>query len=148
MIRGYLLRWDDADGPSSFPDYHTTSEVSLPGDTGADRTIISPRNARRLASQLKLDIRSLPKRHQSTGVGGRTDTRTITASLQMDTFITDPFELTILEPAPGEMPPIPSLLGRDVIDRFALFVEAGRDRVFLLDSDEAAMMPLPFEPAP
>jgi hypothetical protein len=51
--------------------------------------------------------------------------------------------LTILEPPSDPLPTIPSLLGRDILSRFALFMEERTDRLFLLEPDEADALRLP-----
>jgi len=40
------------------------------------------------------------------------------------------------------MPRIPSLLGRDILSHFALFVEERTNRVLLLEAHEADALPL------
>jgi hypothetical protein len=52
-------------------------------------------------------------------------------------------EAVIVEPARRVIPSIPSLLGRDVLAHFALFVEERSDRVLPLDAQEAHALPLP-----
>lgn len=60
----------------------------------------------------------------------------------MGSFST-PLTLTILEAPTGPLAPIPSLLGRDVIAHFALFMEERTRRVLLLEPAEVAALPLP-----
>jgi predicted aspartyl protease len=103
-------------------------------DTGADRTILSPLDAMRLGLNLDTLESGLP----STGVGGQAATRTIEAVLTIDSFST-PLTLTIVETSR----PIPSLLGRDVISHFALFMEERTNRVLLLEPSEADALNLP-----
>ena len=59
----------------------------------------------------------------------------------LDTFSL-PTLLTILDPPPGPMPSIPSLLGRDILSHFALFLEERTNRVLLLEAHEADALPL------
>ena len=47
------------------------------------------------------------------------------------------------EPRPYPAPIIPCLLGRDVLARFALFLEEQSERVLLLTHAEAGVLPLP-----
>jgi predicted aspartyl protease len=108
--------------------------VELLVDTGADRTLLSPVDARRLGINLAALESGLP----SIGVGGQAQTRAIEAVLTLDTFST-PLTLIVIETAR----PIPSLLGRDIISRFALFMEERTDRVLLLEPSEAAALDLP-----
>jgi hypothetical protein len=61
----------------------------------------------------------------------------------MDSYST-PLTLTVLTPEPS-LPPltVPSLLGRDILSRFALFVEERTGGVLLLTPDEADQLNLP-----
>jgi len=142
MIRGYFSteigrRRPFIDAIFQFPTIDNRSvEVPLLVDTGADRTILAPRDALRLARRFAIDLTSLPEGTPSTGVGGQADTRTIEAVLTLATFST-PLTLTILEPPPGPLPPIPSLLGRDILSHYALFMEERTSRVLLLEPQEA-----------
>ncbi len=117
-------------------------ETPLLVDTGADRTILSPGAARRLALRFTLDLATLPRGVPSTGVGGQANTRIVDTVLNLQGFST-PLTLTVLEAPPGPLPPIPSLLGRDVLIHFALFMEQRTNRVFLLDPSEADRLSLP-----
>lgn len=81
-------------------------------DTGADSTLIAPRDAEELA----LNTAQLPEGPPSTGVGGRTPTRSIEARLTLDA-LTFTIPLRILAPQSARqrraLQFIPSLLGRD-----------------------------------
>ena len=139
MIRGYF-----STGPTRRPfvsarfRFPTLGNQILPVellmDTGADRTLLSPVDARRLG----IDLATLESGSPSIGVGGLAETRTIEAVLTIDTFST-PIALTIVEASR----PIPSLLGRDVISRFALFLEERTQRVLLLAPSEAHTLNIP-----
>lgn len=79
------------------------------------------------------------------GVGGQVSSRLVDVDLRLDTFST-PMHLMILEPpASGRIIPIPSLLGRDIISRFGLFVDQRTEQVLLLDDDEVDTLHLPSE---
>jgi hypothetical protein len=147
MIRGYFStrggrRRPFIDAILQFPTLnHGTLDVKLLVDTGADRTLLSPLDARRLARSFELDLTTLPKGTPSTGVGGQSGTRTIEVVVMLDAFAR-PTLLTILEPAPGPLPTIPSLLGRDILSYFALFLEDRTNRVLLLETHEVDALPL------
>ena len=144
MIRGYFLRSGMTRRPFvdvSFmfsPHYQGTFEVPLLVDTGADRTMLAPLDAMRLAEEFGIDLLTLPRGTPSTGVGGRMETRTIEATLTLDTF-SAPLMVTILEPRPPLLS-IPSLLGRDILSRFALYIEQAQNLVLLLEPAEAATL--------
>jgi len=139
MIRGYFTtgatRRPFVSARLEFPSLGNQRQpVELLVDTGADRTILSPLDAIRLGIDLATLERGLP----STGVGGQADSRTIEAILTIDSF-SMPLTLTIVVTSR----PIPSLLGRDVISRFALFMEERTNRVLLLEPPEADALNLP-----
>jgi Aspartyl protease len=151
MIRGYfhargLRRRPFVNAILSIPSFaQKTLDIRLLIDTGADRTVLAPNDAERLAQQFGIDLAKLPNGMPSTGVGGRTETRTIEVVLSLDTFVTTPFALTILEPPRGISLPIPSLLGRDILSSFALFLEERTDRVLLLEPGEADAITFPYQ---
>lgn len=117
-------------------------EVRLLVDTGADGTRLSPRDARRMEQELGIDIWNLPQGDPDTGIGGQAPTRVIPAILLMDGFAAL-LALHILEPQPGPPTALPSLLGRDVLSSFALFMEERTSRVLLLEPHEADALALP-----
>ncbi|MFQ6026748.1 MAG: retroviral-like aspartic protease family protein [Dehalococcoidia bacterium] len=139
MIRGYFTR-----GVISRP--FVTARLQFPNldqrdfsvefliDTGADRTTLSPVDARRIG----LDVTPLPQGLPSTGVGGRASTGNIDSVLTLDSFSAS-LTLTIIETPL----PIPSLLGRDILSRFALFLDERAPQVLLLDEAEVASLNLP-----
>ena len=144
MIRGYfyttgIRRRPFVQALFSFSTLGRSLEVPLLVDTGADRTILAPIDANRLS----LDLSSLPPGQPGTGVGGQMNTRLIEAVISLDNFIL-PLTLTILEPqSPDRTSLIPSLLGRDIISRFALFIEERTNRVLLLEPQEVDTLNIP-----
>ena len=148
MIRGYFAtirtrQRPVVDAAFRFPTLGDRSlQARLLVDTGADRTVLAPLDAARLRRELGIDLAALAADAPSRGVGGQWNTRTIEAVLTLDS-IAMPLSLTILEPPPGPLSPIPSLLGRDILSRFALFMEERTSRVLLLEPDEADALQLP-----
>ena len=138
-MRGRLIPFVDA--VFHFPALNQSLEVPLLVDTGADRTILSPFDTTRLVRRFSVDLATLPRGTPGTGVGGQVETRTIEAVLTLDTF-SIPLLLTVVDPLPGPTPPIPSLLGRDILSHFALFMEERTRRVLLLEPHEADALPL------
>ncbi|MGH2352048.1 MAG: retropepsin-like aspartic protease [Chloroflexota bacterium] len=149
MIRGYFLTRAGRRRPFitatiELPAFGRSLGVRLLVDTGADRTVLAPRDAGRL-SRLGVDLEMLPTGRPSTGVGGVTQTRTISAVLTLGAA-SIALTLPILEPPAGQAAvvfPMPSLLGRDILSRFALFVEERTGRVLLLEPHEADALALP-----
>ena len=147
MIRGYFSvegnrRRPFIDSVFHFPTLDRNLEVPLLVDTGADRAVLSPHDGRRLARRFAIDLATLPTGAPSAGVGGRSRTRIIEAVIVLDTFSTS-LLLPILEPPRGTLSPIPSLLGRDILSRFALFMNEPTNQVLLLEPSEAATLRFP-----
>ena len=149
MIHGYYRTFDSVrrpyvDAVLDLPSLGVSGlELRFLVDTGADRVLLSPVAAIRLADRFRVDLKALPQA-TSQGVGGRANARTVEAVLTMETSSTR-LEIAILEPPPRpqQPPPIPSLLGRSIISQFALFVEDRTDRVLFLDANDAAVLDLP-----
>lgn len=105
-------------------------EIPFVVDTGADHTLLSPLDADRLHRLLEVDIRTMPRGNLIGGVGGYVETRTVRATLAIGNYETTmPLHVVDLPPGPYNMP---SLIGRDIIYDFALFMEHSADRLFLL----------------
>ena len=99
-------------------------------DTGADRSLLSPRDA----IGVGLDFSVLDSGPASRGVGGETPTLLVESMIYVAGY-TIPLTLSI----PEVQRPIPSVLGRDFIANFALFMEERTGRVLLLDEAEVEM---------
>ncbi len=109
-------------------------EIEFVVDTGADHTLLSPSDARRLHSQLGIDIRTMPHGNPVGGIGGSAETRLVRATLTIGSYETTmPLHVVDLPSGPNDMP---SLMGRDIIYDFALFMEHSADRLHLLRTAE------------
>ena len=131
MIRGYFstvgtvrrpFLYCDLEFPNS-PDIGTVG-VELLVDTGADRTILSPIDA----ESIGLDLSSLDVGRRSSGIGGETSTRIVESKLS-----TQGYSIPLILHIPEVRQPIPSLLGRDFMSNFALFMEERAGNVLFLD---------------
>ncbi len=111
-------------------------DVSFAVDTGADRTTIGHRDSISLSGYHGIDLESLPTGRQSLGIGGLSSTRQARVSMRIGSIHID-HDIPILEPIPGRMAGLPSLLGRDILSHFALFMEERTSRVLLLEPAEA-----------
>lgn len=147
MIRGWfaeaaLWRRPFVSARLTLPDHNLAGDVYLLVDTGADITLLSPGDARRLG----LDSSRLIPSMGLVGVGGLTRIREVKAALRLGTR---QFDLTIhvmiVDGVSHErnLQQIPSLLGRDVLAHFALFLEERTRRVLLLDPHEVEGIALP-----
>lgn len=131
MFRGYFTNQGTRRVPYltcnlGFPDipHLGTASVDLVVDTGAETTIL----ARSVAENIGLDLATLPDGGTSTGIGGVTATRAVESTISVqDYFVT--LWLRIQE----SRHPVPSILGRDFIRYFALFMEETSGRVLFLD---------------
>ena len=110
-------------------------EISFLVDTGADRTMLSPFEGARLRGDLGVDILDLPFGAPIGGIGGQIETRMIDANMEIGEQSIST-TLSLVEPPPGSFPTMPSLLGRDILYRLALFMERKTDRLLLLDESE------------
>ena len=115
----------------SFPDAGNRSiRVAFEVDTGADRTLLPPFDGQRMLNQLGIDIRSVQRGEPIVGVGGNVQTRIVRATLSIGNYMTTmPLPIVDLPPGPSGMP---SLIGRDIIYDFVLFMEHRTDRLLLL----------------
>ena len=125
-----------------FPGLGVAIGVSLLVDTGTDRTILAPSDSRRLRELVGTDLGELAAGAPSVGVGGRVDTQIADCNLLIDDFST-PLQLTIIRSSERQASEIPSLLGRDVLSNFALFMEEKSNRILLLDEAETKTLLLP-----
>ena len=104
-----------------------TQRVELLVDTGADRTTLS----RGIAESIGLDLAVLPDGGTTTGFGGVTAVRMVESHLSVEGHMIRLW-LRILE----SHHPIPSVLGRDFMANFALFIEERTERVLFLDQTD------------
>ena len=144
MIRGFLKR---RGYPNSPPPYVTgfvdMPDVGVAGmqiefliDTGADRSLIGSFDAPRIVERFGVDLANLQDARTAKGVGGFTKTRSAAATLRIEDFSIN-LNLDILEPPADTRFAIPSLLSRDVLSQFALFIEERTDKVLLLEPAES-----------
>ena len=144
MIRG-ALRHDGARSRPFVPALLTIPSLQLSADTaflvdtGADGTLLALRDA----ALMGVDVGLLPAGPPSTGVGGTVRTVQAPATITLGEHT---YDLTLRIVAPETraqrlaLARIPSLLGRDILARFALFYDHAQDLVLLLEADEAAAL--------
>ena len=99
-------------------------------DTGADLTLVSPIDGQRLCRRLGVDLQSLPRGGAIGGIGGTVQTRVVRATLVIGSYRTT-MDVPIIDSPPGPYD-MPSLIGRDIIYDFALFIEHIADKLLLL----------------
>lgn len=128
----------------SFPDLGNRSlAIAFLIDTGADSTILSPDVLVYIRNELGIEFFDLPVSGTPiSGVGGYVRTRTIRATLTIGSYSTT-MPVPIVEPPSGEPMNMPSLLGMDILQDFALFVESRSDRVALLDAAQTEGIAFP-----
>jgi len=146
MIRGYFGGYPGRRrlfviANLTIPALNISGNVHFLVDTGADSTLLAPRDA----ISLGVDVGRLPQDAPTTGIGGRTPTASAEATLTLDT-LTFTIRLRILAPTARQLQAlsvIPSLLGRDILSHFALFLEERTNQVLLLEPREADALHLP-----
>ena len=128
----------------SFPDAGNRSLITaFLIDTGADSTMLSFDILVYIRNELGIDFFDLPVSEKPiSGVGGYVRTRTIRATLTIGNYSTT-MPVPIMEPPSGTPVAMPSLLGMDILQDFALFVESRSDRVMLLDAAQTEGIAFP-----
>ncbi len=128
----------------SFPDAGNRSLVTaFLIDTGADSTMLSFDILVYIRNELGIDFFDLPVSEKPiSGVGGYVRTRTIRATLTIGNYSTT-MPVPIMEPPSSTPVAMPSLLGMDILQDFALFVESRNDRVMLLDAAQTEGIAFP-----
>ena len=134
MLKGYFSDDGVRNAPYlacylQFPDapHIEMSPIEFLVDTGSDRTTLS----RPTAENIGLELAILPDGGTSSGIGGVSAARQVRTQLSVQGYSTT-FWLRILE----SRHPAPSILGRDFIRRFALFIEESTSRVLFLDETD------------
>ena len=117
-------------------------DVRFAIDTGADRTFIGHRDALSLSGRYGIDLTRLPTGRRSLGIGGLSSTRQTRVTMRIGSLNVDQ-DIPILEPMPGRIVGLPSLLGLDILSHFALFIEDRTNRVLLLEPAEADALQIP-----
>lgn len=112
------------EGRLLLPRLGLSADVSFLVDTGADATVLMPADV----GQMGLDVGQLTNRSESVGVGGRSRQFVEPAAVmfledgrQLHAYFID---LRIAEGA--ELLRLPSLLGRDVLDRWRMVYDPQR----------------------
>ena len=148
MIQGYFrstgsVKRPYVNGSIHLPDMGIAGiDVRFLIDTGADRTLLGHSDARRMSRVYGVDLTQLRTGLPFQGIGGLSTKRyMVQAVLEFDVFLTN-LDLAILEPVPGQPSSIPSLLGRDVLAHFALFMEERTNRILFLEPAEADRLAL------
>ena len=142
MIRGYFLPTGSEASPPYVDGLIDIPEIGVVGlearfliDTGADRSLLGDDDAGRMLRDYEVDLGRLEDGIPSQGIGGVVATREVQATLGLGDFSTS-IRLDVLEPKSGQPPSVPSLLGRDILSHFALFMEGRTNRVLLLEPQE------------
>ena len=144
MLTGYFSLLDGLPNPRPYLpgsiDVPAVDVVGMPVDflidTGADRSIIGDFDAFRMIENHGADLTNLEDGQRTRGLGGISATLTAEATLKIGGFSKD-LRLDILAPSSETYLGVPSLLGRDVLSQFALFIEERTDKVLLLEPAEA-----------
>jgi hypothetical protein len=117
----------------AYPDI-TPASIEFVVDTGSDLTTISPLAAGRAC----LRVATLDLGQTTRGVGSTFSTRTVESRIIVQGYST----LHTLH-IPDVDHSMPSLLGRDFMRDFALFMEERTGRVLLLDQDDLESFAIP-----
>jgi hypothetical protein len=121
-------------------------------DTGAETTLLGPQDAFRLDTASGIRLNAQPSGAAVGGIGGDMPVRRIEATLYLGGNVLHPFPaqapLAVCEywSIPASHRHYPSILGRDVLRRYALVVEERSGTVLLLEPAEAARLGLTRQP--
>ena len=144
MIHGYFSPVPEGHRPfvDALVEFPAADDAALAAqfliDTGAGHGVLGSVEALRLETELGMDLAALPQGPDIAGLGGPVFTQRADVVLVIDA---ERIALSILVPPPYPAPIIPCLLGRDVLSRFALFLEEQTGRVLLLTHAEARACP-------
>ena len=146
MIRGYFEGVPGRKRPYvtvlvGIASSHRTKEVDFLIDTGADRSLLSLSDP----AGRGIDGGALPA-HRSVGIGGPAAMGLIRATLVFGRREIGALVRVLVPGDAGQQAVqerIPSVLGRDVLAHFGLYIEERRDLVLLFEPDEAAALALP-----
>jgi len=119
---------------------HRMKEVDFLIDTGADRSLLSLSDA----AGLGIESGGLPA-HRSVGIGGPAVMGSIQATLGFGQREIGALVRVLMPGDAGQrtvQERIPSVLGRDVLSRFGLYIEERRDLVLLFEPPEADALAL------
>lgn len=120
--RGELL----LSGQVYLPNMNVDGPVDFLVDTGADTTLISLDDLQALGADLAA-VEGLPV-VQARGLGGRIELHEAAAVLSFDDGAHEyHYEVTITIPRPGRAPRIPSVLGRDILERWHMVYDRKAD---------------------
>lgn len=120
-------------------DLNVAHRVEFLVDTGASRTIISDRDALRLG----VDYKKLLRAGLSLGIGGRVDTYAsknvdlVFLTADMEQYVERVEELYFLKHrrVDEDILKIPSVLGRDILNKYLLIYDKRRERVVITDEE-------------
>jgi Retroviral aspartyl protease len=146
MIRGYFSPVAEGHRPlvDALVEFPTAGGGELGAqflvDTGADRSVLGSLEALRLGTELEVDLATLPQGPDIGGVGGSVFTQQIEVVLVMGD---ERIACSVLVTPPYPAPAMLCLLGRDILSRFALFLEEQSGRVLLLTHAEASLLRFP-----
>lgn len=150
MIRGYFKSEQNDSRPYIFaklyfPDLDLEQSIELLVDSGADATTISAKDALRIG----LDYADFDNFTWATGIGGRIKAFPVKAILKMDSYVKET-QVDILAFWVGDEPSeeslrrelleLPSLLGRDVLEEFALVLHQQTKQVLLCTPEETSQI--------
>ena len=113
-------------GQLYLPNLGVDGPVDFQVDTGADTTLISLDDLEALGADLAA-VEGLPV-VQVRGLGGRIELHEAPAVLSFDDGVHEyHYEVTITVPRPGRAPRIPSVLGRDILERWRMVYDRKAD---------------------
>ena len=102
-------------------------------DTGAHNVVIGSLDSLRMERDLGVAFADLPLDSEGiTGVGGTAMSRRVRGHVALGNQVFE-LDLKVMPPYSGTGPPVPSLMGRQILDSVAVFIDRRNDLVLLYE---------------
>ena len=130
------------EGRLVIPQFNIDARISFLVDTGADSSLIAPADAK----QMGIDHTKLGTPFESLGMGGIALSHTVRGSFAFTDpgrfvyiYHLDTLDIAVPDPEIEEMP---SLLGREILDRWRMIYDPSRDNLSFIVRSADLVLPI------